>query len=68
MGLGAELAWVAAMGAPVPLFPIGGIDGSNIDQLSPVGRAAVGSALLAAQDPDGTATYMRRTLEADAGL
>jgi len=49
--LGPETAWIAASAAAVPLFPIGGIDLANIDELAEVGRAAVGSALLSAPDP-----------------
>ena len=59
-GLGSELAWVASAGASVPLFPIGGIDATNVAGLAAVGRAAVGAALLDAADPAGEA---RRLLE-----
>lgn len=49
--LGAERAWIASEAAATPLFPIGGIDLTNIDELAEVGRAAVGSGILAAADP-----------------
>lgn len=50
-GLGAEAAWVAAHASSRPLFPIGGIDATNAAELAEVGRAAVGRAVLAADDP-----------------
>ena len=62
-GLGPELAWVADAAAAVPLFPIGGIDLTNVDALAHVGRAAVGQALLAAEDPLASARDMRALLE-----
>lgn len=54
-GLGPEAAWVASTGSPLPLFPIGGIDATRAGELEHVGRAAVGSGLLAAADPVGAA-------------
>ena len=53
--LGPERVWVAAEGSPVPLFPIGGIDLSNADELDRVGRAAVCGGVLAADDPAAAA-------------
>lgn len=64
-GLGPEVAWVASNASPGPLFPIGGIDGTNADELAEVGRAAVGSVLLCAEDPAGLARALRRTLSGD---
>lgn len=61
--LGPERAWVAHESSPVPLFPIGGIDLGNIDQLERVGRAAVGSAVLSALDPGAAARGLRESLE-----
>ena len=61
--LGPERAWVAHESSPVPLFPIGGIDLSNVQQLERVGRAAVGSAVLSAADPGAAAKGIRAALE-----
>lgn len=61
--LGPERAWLAHESSPVPLFPIGGIDLCNIDQLERVGRAAVGSAVLSALDPGAAAQGLRQALE-----
>ena len=61
--VGPERAWLAAASASVPVFPIGGIDHSNADQLDRVGRAAVGSAILGAEDPAVAARGLRRLLE-----
>jgi len=55
-GLGPEAAWAAAAGAaPRPVFPIGGIDASRAFELERVGRAAVGAAVFAADDPAAAA-------------
>ena len=62
VGLGPEQAWVAQAGSTLPLFPIGGIDGHNAHTLATVGRAAVGSALLAADDPVAAARDLRAAL------
>lgn len=61
-GHGAEACWVAAGGAAVPVFPIGGIDASNAQDLAEVGRAAVGSAVLCADDPAQAARTLRELL------
>lgn len=61
---GAETAWVAAEAARVPLFPIGGITPANAGELEAVGRAAVASSLLAAEDPVTAAQTLRAALEA----
>ncbi|MGD2016785.1 MAG: thiamine phosphate synthase [Planctomycetota bacterium] len=63
--VGPERAWLAAESSAVPVFPIGGIDLSNADQLDRVGRAAVGSAVLGAEDPAAAAVALRRLLELD---
>ncbi len=61
-GLGAEACWIAAEGARRPLFPIGGIGVENAGELTRVGRAAVGSAILAATDPAAAARAIRGAL------
>jgi thiamine-phosphate pyrophosphorylase len=61
-GLGPEAAWVADTGSTVPLFPIGGIDLSRAAEIGTVGRAAVGSGILAAEDPAATAREIARLL------
>ncbi len=61
-GLGPELAWVASNASPGPLFPIGGVDDTNADELAEVGRAAVGSVLLSAEKPAEVARALRLTL------
>lgn len=61
-GLGVESAWIAAEGAGRPVFPIGGIDATNIGDLTRIGRAAVGSAILAAEDPSKAARELRDLL------
>lgn len=61
--VGPERAWLAAASSEVPLFPIGGIDLSNADQLDRMGRAAVGSAILGADDPGLAARGLRAVLE-----
>ena len=62
-GLGAEAAWIASTGTHLPLFPIGGIDATNVAELAPVGRAAVSSAVLGAADPGRAAESLRALLE-----
>ncbi len=57
-----EEAWVASETAPVPLFPIGGIDATNAGELERVGRIAVGSAILAAADPARAAAALRAAI------
>lgn len=61
-GLGPEACWIAAQGASRPLFPIGGIDATNAADLARVGRAVVGSAILAARDPAAAARAIRGAL------
>ena len=63
-GLGAEAAWVAASASPVPVFPIGGIDAENASELAAVGRAAVSTAILRADDPAAAAAAIRDALAA----
>lgn len=62
-GVGAEHCWVAASTASVPVFPIGGIDARNASELTNVGRVAVSSAILAAEDPPRAADALRSALE-----
>jgi thiamine-phosphate pyrophosphorylase len=66
-GLGSEAAWIAARATHLPLFPIGGIDTDNAGELEDVGRAVVGSALLAAPDPARAARELRALLEGEQG-
>lgn len=61
-GLGSEACWVASGACSLPLFPIGGIDETNIGELARVGRAAVGSAILSADDPARAARELRALL------
>ena len=61
-GLGPESAWIASQGSPIPLFPIGGIDPTNLGELARVGRAAVSSAILRAEDPAAAARELRSLL------
>jgi len=61
-GLGPEAAWVAREGSVLPLFAIGGIDETNASELAMVGRIAVGSAILNAEDPGVAAKRMRDSL------
>ena len=65
-GLGTEAAWIASCGAHVPLFPIGGIEASNAQELVRIGRAALSSAILGAADPARAARELRALLESDA--
>lgn len=67
-GRGPEAAWVAANAVrPRPVFAIGGVDATNADELEPVGRAAVGSAILAADDPAAAARAIREALGGEGG-
>ena len=59
---GAETAWVASEAAGVPVFPIGGITPVNAGELESIGRAAVASSLLAAEDPVAAAETLRAAL------
>lgn len=65
-GLGPEAAWIAARASSRPLFPIGGIDATNAAELAEVGRAAVGRAVLAAEDPARAAQELLELLAGDA--
>jgi thiamine-phosphate pyrophosphorylase len=66
-GLGAEAACAASRASSRPLFAIGGIDAQNVSALAPVGRIAVGSAILAAADPERAARELRAALLAGSG-
>jgi thiamine monophosphate synthase len=59
---GPERAWIATEASARPLFPIGGIDLANIDELAEVGRAAVGSAILSSNDPAHAARVLYEAL------
>ena len=61
-GLGSEAVWVASLATNRPLFPIGGIEATNIGELARVGRAAVGAAILRAEDPARAARELRSLL------
>ncbi|MFT7669731.1 MAG: thiamine-phosphate pyrophosphorylase [Planctomycetota bacterium] len=62
-GVAPETAWIADSGSSLPLFPIGGINLSNVQQLARVGRAAVSSALLSSKTPAQDARALREMLE-----
>jgi thiamine-phosphate diphosphorylase len=61
-GLGPEAAWIAAGASARPLFAIGGVTLARADELERVGRAAVGAALLQAEDPAAAARALREML------
>ena len=61
-GLGTERAWIAAEASGVPVFPIGGIELTNVGGLDRIGRAAVSSAVLAAKAPGEAAASLRAQL------
>ena len=63
-GLGPEACWIASAASLRPVFAIGGIDRANAAELSRVGRIAVGSAVLSADDPARAARELRGLLEA----
>jgi len=65
-GLGAETCWVASQGAVQPVFAIGGVAPTNAAELARVGRAAVCSAVLAADDPARVARELSLMLGRDA--
>jgi len=62
-GLGPESAWIANAGSSLPVFAIGGIDATNVTDLARIGRVAVGSAILSAEDPGRAAREIRSLLE-----
>ena len=66
---GADLVSEALIVASVPLFPIGGIDPSNVALLAAAGapRVAVGAGILAADDPRLAALAIDRCLRAGPG-
>ena len=63
--LGPDRAWIAASATNRPLFPIGGIDRSCAAELAQVGRAAVSSAILTAEEPGIAAETLRAMLSPD---
>ncbi len=65
-GLGSETCWIASQGTSKPLFPIGGIDVVNAHELARIGRAAVGAAILAAEDPAAAARAIHAALDHSA--
>lgn len=62
VGLSPERIWVADQATAAPVFPIGGITEQNAFELAQVGRAAVGSAILGAEDPARAARVIRALL------
>lgn len=61
--IGPEAAWVASVGSSLPLFPIGGIDATNVQSLAEIGRAAISGALLKASDPEQAARDMTAAID-----
>ena len=61
-GLGGEACWIAQEAVSLPVFPIGGIDLSNIDELERIPRAAIGSAILSAPNPASAARAIHAAL------
>jgi thiamine-phosphate pyrophosphorylase len=61
-GLGAETVWIASQASAKPVFAIGGITLENAGEIARVGRAAVASAILGADDPARAAREMRALL------
>jgi thiamine-phosphate pyrophosphorylase len=61
-GLGPDAAWVAQQGSALPVFPIGGIGIEQASDLASLGRAAVSSAILRADDPALAARTLRELL------
>ncbi len=64
-GLGAPACEIARARSKYPLFAIGGIDRGNVGELVSVGRVAVGSAILLADDPARAARELRAALTPD---
>ena len=64
-GLGAEMVWIASAASRHPLFAIGGIDADNAADLARVGRIAVASAILCADDPARAARDLRAQISID---
>jgi thiamine-phosphate pyrophosphorylase len=62
-GLGPDAAWVAQQASAVPVFPIGGIGIAQASALANIGRAAISSAILGADDPAVAARTLRALLE-----
>ncbi len=61
-GLGPEACWIAQEASPRPVFPIGGIDLTNVGELERIPRAAIGSAILSAENPASAARAIRAAL------
>jgi len=66
--VGVELVRFAAFHAPVPFFAIGGIDGTNVEDVVAAGarRIAVVRAITEAADPGAAAAQLRAVLEQEA--
>ncbi len=64
-GIGTAACWIASEASSLPLFPIGGIDCSNAQELARIGRAAVSSAILGAEDPARAARELRALLSGE---
>lgn len=65
---GPELAGAVARAVDLPVFAIGGIDASNLLSVVAAGcrRAAIGSAILDASDPEAAARTIRGLLRGEA--
>ena len=61
--LGPDRAWIAAAATTRPVFPIGGIDVTCAATLSQIGRSAVASAIMEAEDPGAAAKAIRALLD-----
>ncbi len=61
-GFGPEAAWIASQASARPVFAIGGITLENVGEIARVGRAAVASAILGADDPARAARELRALL------
>jgi thiamine-phosphate pyrophosphorylase len=61
-GLGPEAAWIAKEAATLPLFAIGGIEGTNVGELHEVGRVACAASVLSADDPGASARELRELM------
>ena len=61
-GLGSAAAWLASGASSLPVFALGGIDATSVQELGQVGRVAVGSAILSATDPPRAARELRELL------
>ena len=61
-GVGTELGWIVSEATHLPVFGIGGINRERVGELSRLGRVAVSSAILSAEDPRVAAQELRDLL------